>query len=98
MAIPEVTTEIPNEGGVILGVQIGLDPHRSGLDRVRLIDFGVPLWALIAHLQGVDGDIGKTASDYNIPSDAVRAAKIYYDAHPDYIDSFLLLNRSTFDR
>lgn len=98
MATSNVSTRIPVEGGEIVGVRIGLDPHRPGLDRMRLIDYGVPLWALVAHLQGVGGDIDQAASDYNIPIEAVRATTMYYEAHPEYIDAFLLLNRSAFDR
>src|SRR5215218_480479 len=98
MVTPSVLTKIPVEGGEILGVRIGLDPHRPGLDRVRLLDHGVPLWALFAHLQGVGSDIEQTAVDYNLPVDAVRATKTYYEAHPEYIDAFILLNRSTFNR
>jgi hypothetical protein len=95
---PSISTEIPLEGGEILGVHIGVDPHRTGLGRVRLIDFGVPLWALVAHLQSVEGNIEQTAIEYNVPVEAVRAAKAYYDAHPEYIDAFILLNRSAFNR
>jgi hypothetical protein len=98
MATSNVATKIPVEGGEILGIRIGLDPHRPGLDRVRLLDYGVPLWALVAHLQGVGGDVAQTASDYEVPTQAVRAAQHYYEAHPEYIDAFLLLNRGAFKR
>lgn len=98
MAASNVATKIPVEGGEIMGVRIGLDPHRSGLDRVRLLDYGVPLWALVAHLQGVGGDVAQTAIDYQVPVEAVRAAQLYHEAHPEYIDAFLLLNRGAFNR
>lgn len=98
MVTPSVSTKIPVEGGEILGVRIGLDPHRPGPDRVRLVDYRVPLWGLVAPLHGVEGDINQAAIDYNILVDAVRATKTYYEAHPEYIDAFILLNRSTFNR
>jgi hypothetical protein len=74
METQKTAPAIPIEGGEIYGVRIGLDPHRPGYDCVRLLDQGIPLWAIVAHLQGVGGDITQTASDYNIPTEAVRAA------------------------
>jgi hypothetical protein len=78
-------------------IAIVRDPHRPGRDRVRLEPYGVPVWALIAHLQGADWDVAQTAKDYAIPEAGVQAAVDYYRAEPQYIDAFLLLLRSTFD-
>jgi hypothetical protein len=96
MASTEAATAIPVTGGEILGVRIGLDPHRPGLHRVRLLDYGRPLWAIIANLQAVEGDVAQTAEDYDLPVEAVMAAKAYYEAHPQYIDAWLLINDSAF--
>ncbi len=78
-------------------VTIGLDPHRPGRHRARLVEYGVPIWALIADLQGNEWDAARTAPDYNIPKAAVEAAIAYYEAEPKYIDAFLLLNRGFFE-
>lgn len=73
------------------------DPHRPGRNRVRLEPYGVPVWALIAHLQGVDWDTAQTAANYDLPEPAVRAAFDHYRAEPRFIDAFLLLLRSSFE-
>ena len=78
-------------------VAIGLDPRRLGRHRARLTHCGVPVWALIAHLQGVDWDVAHTARDYDLPEEAVRAAIAYDEADPTYIDAFLLLNRDALE-
>ena len=78
-------------------VTIALDPHRPGRHRARLVEYGVPVWALIAHLQGVDGDTAQTAHDYAIPEEAVRAALTCYEFDPSHIDAFLLLHRDGFE-
>ena len=70
---------------------IALDPHRPGRHRARLVHYGRPVWALIAHLQGNGWDVAQTARDYALPEEAVRAAIAYYEADPKYIDAFLLL-------
>lgn len=74
------------------GERIVLDPHRPGKHRARLAEHEVPVWALIAHLQGNAWDIPRTAADYAIPEEAVRAAVDYYRSEPRFIDAFLLLN------
>ena len=76
---------------------IGLDPHRPGRHRARLVHSGKPIWALIASLRGNDWDVAQTARDYNLPEEAVQAAVDHYRAEPKYIDAFLLLNRDFFE-
>lgn len=83
-------------GEVAPDVTIGLDPHRRGRHRARLVEFGVPVWALIAHLQGNGWDAAGTAADYDVPEEAVRAAIAYYEADPQDIDAFLRQNRAFF--
>jgi hypothetical protein len=87
-------TTVPVEGGEIMGVRIGLDPNRPGPDRVRLLDYDIPLWAIIGHLEAVEGDVAQAAADYAIPVDAIFAAKAYYEAHPHHIDTRLAINRA----
>ena len=94
MSQPRATTELAIGDSEIVVVP---DPHRLGRDRVRLEPYGIPVWALIAHLQGVEWDAAQAAADYGIPEFAVSVAIDHYRAEPQYIDAFLLLNRSTFD-
>ena len=75
-------------------VTIALDPIRPGVERARLIEYGIPVWALIGDMSRVegeidDGEIARVASDYLIPNGAVRAAVAYYREHRQAIDAFL---------
>jgi hypothetical protein len=94
MTTKDATTTIRVTGGEIMGVRIGLDPNRPGPDRVRLLDYSIPIWAVIGHLQAVEGDIAQAAAGYAIPVEAVLAAKAYYEAYPHHIDTRLAINRA----
>lgn len=74
-------------------VAIVLDPHRPGVERARLADYGVAVWALIGYMGGEDGDVAQTAADYGIPEAAVRAAVEYYRQHRAAIDALLARQR-----
>jgi hypothetical protein len=50
------------------------------------------VWALIAHLQGLDGDVSAVARDYMIAEDAVLAAIAYYLEHRKAIDARIAIN------
>jgi uncharacterized protein (DUF433 family) len=63
------------------------DPLRPGPDRARLRDYGVSIWALIAYLQAARGDVDLVASDYELPREAVEAARAFYDRHRTAIDA-----------
>lgn len=67
------------------------NPHRPGADEVRLIGFGVSVWALIGYLHGV-GDPKQVAADYDLPPEAISAAIAYYEQHPAIIDARLAAN------
>jgi uncharacterized protein (DUF433 family) len=75
---------------------IALDPHRPGVERGRLVHYGIPVWALIGHMHGAALDdeeaIAQTADDYRIPPAAVRAAISYYRQHQGPIDALLARN------
>lgn len=75
---------------------IALDPHRPGVERGRLVHYGIPVWALIGHMHGAELDdeeaILLTAEDYRIPPAAVRAAIAYYRQHAGAIDALLARN------
>lgn len=76
-------------------VTIALDPHRPGVERARLVEFGIPVWVLIGYMGGENGDVAQTAADYGIPVAAVRAAVDYYRAHRQAIDALLATQRAT---
>lgn len=77
-----------------LDVTISLDPHRAGLSRARLVEEGIPIWALIGNMDARNGevdeeDIVQTAGAYMISEEAVRAAVAFYRLYYHAIDTFL---------
>ena len=70
-------------------VTIVLDPHRPGIQRARLLEYEVPIWALVGNMVDVDdeSEIERTAEDYNLPPAAVRAAVAFYRQHQAAIDN-----------
>ena len=64
----------------------------SGRDKARLMDYGTPVWALIAELQANGWDIAEVARAYRVPDIAVQAAIHYYERNKRFVDAFLLLN------
>lgn len=75
-------------------ISIVLDPHRPGVERARLTDHGIAVWALIGYMGGEDGDVARTAEDYGIPEEAVRAALASYRRHRSVIDGLLATQRA----
>jgi uncharacterized protein (DUF433 family) len=92
MAMVEAVRKAQRTPAQQMNEMIGPDPHRPGPDRARLIEYGIPVWALIAHLQGLDGDLSQVAHDYEIPEDAVVAALAYYLPHKAAIDTRIAIN------
>ncbi len=68
---------------------IGMAPHRHGVHYATLREEGIPVWALIGHLIGVDWDVRQVAEDYEIPPAAVEAAVLYYRQHKDALDAVI---------
>ncbi|MDQ6603891.1 MAG: hypothetical protein M3Z19_14310 [Chloroflexota bacterium] len=68
---------------------IGADPHHHGAHYAILREEGIPVWALIGHLIGVDWDVRQAAEDYEIPTAAVEAAVLYYRQHKDALDAVI---------
>jgi hypothetical protein len=78
------------------------DPNRPGEDRTLLAGTGIPVWAIVAHLQALTGaDVDDTtdmeamrqaATDYRIDESLVVAAVAYYRAHRHAIDARLARN------
>ena len=53
------------------------------------------MWALVSYCQqAVDSDVVRTANDYDVPIDPVRAALRYYASHQEEVDSQILRNSS----
>lgn len=72
------------------------NPHKPWASEARLIDYGVPVWALIGYLNGVDGDVDNTAKAYHVPKEAVQAAIAFYGRHRCVIDARLEENAADF--
>ncbi len=68
------------------------DPHDSDPAEAVLAESGISVWALIGHLQGVDGDVAEVAADYQVPCEAVEAAVAYYRKHQHFIEARLAAN------
>lgn len=58
---------------------------------VRLIGYGVPVWALVGYYKAV-GDPARVARDYRVPFDAVEATLAWYEKHRAAIDHRLAMN------
>ena len=78
------------------------DPNRPGPDRALLADTGIPVWAIVAHLQALTGQdvhgavpddaVREAAADYAVGEDLIAAALSFYRAHRDHIDARLARN------
>jgi uncharacterized protein (DUF433 family) len=65
-------------------------PHARADARLR--KYGVHVWAVIGQLRVANGDGAAVACVYDIPLEAVEAARAYYRRNKKYIDAHLLLN------
>jgi len=72
------------------------DPHRPGPGEARLKTYGVPIWALIGHMNAVQGRIAQAAQDYDLPEEAIMAALAHYRDHRAAIDARLEANAASF--
>ena len=75
---------------------IETDPSRPGPGGARLKEYGVPVWALVGHMNAVHGEVAQVAEDYDLPREAVEAALAYYHRHQAAIDAKLLANAASF--
>jgi uncharacterized protein (DUF433 family) len=76
----------------LLARYIEINPHYPTPDEARVKRYGVSVWALIAHLHSVDGDVARVAHDYVLPKEVVEAAIGYYERHKDLIDARIAAN------
>ncbi len=57
---------------------------------------GVHVWALIGYLRANGGNGDQAAADYDLPPEAIEAARAYYARHRAVIDAYLTLQASFF--
>jgi uncharacterized protein (DUF433 family) len=68
------------------------NPDRPGGDEARLVEYGVPVWALVGHYHAVGADAAWVAEDYELPLPAVEAALACYRMHKAVIDARIAAN------
>ena len=75
-----------------------IDPESLawGAAEARLLDSGVPVWAVIGSWRAADEDADQAAADYKLSPEAARAAFAYYARHHKLIDARLTLNADFF--
>src|SRR5258708_39592077 len=54
------------------------DPNHSGAYNVWIVEYSVPVWALIGHLDAVENSVDRVDQDYAIPVETDRAARASY--------------------
>lgn len=102
MALRATKRHEPEIDDATLAAMVVQDPIRPGLERGRLADYEIPVWAIIAHYQGLNEGpvtekvnpavVAQVAFDYHIPEYAVHTALAYYRRHRVLIDGFLARN------
>ena len=92
-----VADETEEDDPDVLDAMVERGRHVGERDEARLAEYGTPVWALIAYLNGPDGGIARTAAAYHLPEIAVRAAIHYYERNRPFIDARLLLNSEAND-
>jgi uncharacterized protein (DUF433 family) len=63
-----------------------IDPNPDKPEDAWIKGSGAAVWAIISYLEVVGGDIERTARDYHVSADAVRAALAYYNRHRALIE------------
>lgn len=64
----------------------------EGPGGARLRESGVEIWALVAQLPAMDGNVARLAAAYGLPAEVVQAAPAYYQRHKELIDAQIALN------
>jgi uncharacterized protein (DUF433 family) len=67
------------------------DRYAHGRADASLKGYGVRVWALVAQLRAIGGDLDELARDYELPREAVDAAMAFYRRNRKYIDARILL-------
>ena len=68
------------------------DPRRPGPSNARIVDWWIPVWAIVGYLQAMPGEVQEVADGYEIPLDAVLAAIAFYQRHQDAIEARIAAN------
>ena len=76
----------------LIAAYVEPESHLGGVEEARLLKYGVPVWALIAHWRVGGGDADAVARDYDLPRQAVEAALAYYGRHGPAIDARIAAN------
>lgn len=87
---------MPLSAEELIDQYIELGPEATGPADARLVDTGVHVWALIGYLRANSDDSALAAADYDLPLEAIAAARAYYARHRDAIDAVLALQASSF--
>jgi hypothetical protein len=68
----------------------------QGLDEVRMLESGTPVWLVIDYDQTHGGDTARVARAYGLTPEAVEAARAYYREHKALIDARILIETAAF--
>ena len=68
------------------------NPSLPGVEEARIVGYGVPVWALVAHSTAIGGNADEVASHYALPREAVDAALAYYRRHKAALDARIAAN------
>ena len=77
--------------GRLIEAWIEENPYKRPVADAWLKEYGVAVWALIAHLQ-ILGDVAEVAAAYAVPPEAVQAAIAYYERNKPPIDARIKMN------
>jgi uncharacterized protein (DUF433 family) len=81
----------------LLAMHTSPDPAGRGKAYAVVMPSGIPIWALIGALPGVENEPREVARAYDISEAEMDAALAYYRRYRKYIDAVLLLNDDAFD-
>ena len=73
-----------------------IDPESTVTGPAEARIAGVHVWALIGYLRANGDDADQAAADYDLPHEAIEAARAYYLRHRAAIDARLALHTSFF--
>jgi uncharacterized protein (DUF433 family) len=76
----------------LIGRYLEEDPQQPNPARARLRGSGVEVWALVAQLPAMEGDVERLAAAYGLSQEAVVAALAYYRLHKELIDAQIAVN------
>lgn len=80
----------------LIAEYVALNPERPSVDRARLIDSLVPVWAVVGALPAYDHDLSQVAIAYDLPIEAVKAAIAFYRQHRCAINARLAAHEAAF--